>query len=85
MVVVALDPYDPDTIGEVSEFVYNQGVTYPVGIETTDNYTSFQENFDGANPYPTDVIIDKNGIIRYVAVEYDPAAMIDMVETLLAE
>jgi hypothetical protein len=85
LVVVALDPDPDDDIAGVSEFVYNQGVTYPVGLETTSNYSLFQKNFDGANPYPTDVIIDKQGIIRFVAVEYDPAIMEAVVKDLLAE
>lgn len=83
--VVALDPDPDDDIAGVTEFVYNQGITFPVGVETSSNYELFQANFDGANPYPTDVIIDKNGIIRFVAVEYDPAIMKAVVEMLMAE
>ena len=85
--VVALDP-DPDDFEDpagVQAFAQHAGVTFPVGFETSSNYELFQENYDGANPYPTDVIVDRNGIVRYVAVEYDPAAMAAVVEELLAE
>lgn len=83
--LVALDSEEDDDIAGVSEFVYNMGIKFPVGMETSANYDLFQANYDGANPFPTDVIIDKNGMIRYVAVEYDAVAMKAMVDMLLAE
>ncbi len=83
--MVALDPNASDTIGGVQEYVEHMGLSFPVGLETSLTYKGIQANYDGANPYPTDLIVDKNGIIRYVAVEYDPETMTSVVEALLAE
>jgi hypothetical protein len=44
----------------------------------------FAEKFRGANPFPIDVILDRDGTIAYVAREYDPAAMQAVIERLLA-
>jgi hypothetical protein len=51
----------------------------------TSNYTSFTENYQGANPFPVDIIVDRTGTIRYIAREYDPATMTAVIEELLAE
>ena len=86
--VVALNPDNDEVenIGGVAEYVYNMNLEFPVGVETGESaYDLLQANYDGANPYPTDVIIDKDGIIRYVAVEYDPDAMEAVIIELLAE
>ena len=87
LMVIGIDPDRDDytRISEVENFCNTLGVTYPVGVEETSNYNLFRENFDGTNPYPVDIIVDKQGIIRYVAREYDPAAMEAVIQTLLAE
>lgn len=86
---VAIDPDDDDynNISGVAEFVANQGVTYPVVVEenTTPTYSTIEGVYDGANPYPVEILTDRNGIIRYVAREYDPAALDEMIQQLLAE
>ncbi len=87
LVMVGIDPDSDDytQTAEVEDFCDTLGVTYPVGVEETDTYQLLRENFDGTNPYPVDVIVDKQGIIRYVAREYDPAAMEAVILELLAE
>ncbi|MFV8749168.1 peroxiredoxin family protein [Nannocystaceae bacterium ST9] len=87
LVMVGIDPDDDDytQISEVENFCETLGVSYPVGVEETMTYELFGASFDGTNPYPVDVIVDKQGIIRYVAREYDPAAMEEVIERLLAE
>lgn len=74
-----------DDLAGVGEFIGKMGVTYPVGLEETSNYGAFAENYRGANPFPVDIIVDRDGIIRYIAREYDPVAMTDVIERLLAE
>lgn len=74
-----------DDIAGVGEFTGRMGVTYPVGLEETSNYPAFAENFRGANPFPLDIIVDRTGTIRYIAREYDPAAMTAVIEELLEE
>lgn len=85
IVAIDSDPDDYTQIDAVKAFCEDIGVTYPVGVEETETYELFSQSFDGANPYPIDVIVDKQGIIRYVAREYDPARMKEVVEELLAE
>ncbi len=87
LIMVAIDPDAEDYAqqSEVANFVDTLGVTYPVGVEETANYPLFTQNFTGVNPYPVDILVDKQGIVRYVAREYDPAAMDAMIQQLLAE
>lgn len=85
MVAIDSDPDDYAQIEKVKAFCDDIGVTYPVGVEETETYELFSQSFEGANPYPIDVIVDKQGIIRYVAREYDPARMQEVIEELLAE
>lgn len=84
--VVALDAHDTvEDIGQVQQFIDNLSVTFDVGIEESETYSSLVQNFDGLNPFPVDVLIGKDGKIRYVTREYDPYAMDEMIQQLLAE
>lgn len=84
--VVALNAHDTvDDIAQVQQFVDNLGVTFDIGIEETETYTSLVQNFAGLNPFPVDVLIDKKGMIRYVSREYDPYAIDELIQQLLAE
>lgn len=85
IVAIDSDPDDYTQIEQVKAFCDDIGVTYPVGVEETETYELFSQSFDGANPYPIDVIVDKRGIIRYVAREYDPTRMKEVIDELLAE
>ena len=73
-----------DDIAGVQRFADKLGVTFPAGLENTGNYRRFAENFCGSNPFPIDVIVDRDGTIAYVAREYDPDAMDAVIERLLA-
>jgi len=82
--VVALDAHDgPEVIDGVRAFVDKLGVTYPTGLEQTETYRALTANFEGTNPFPVDVIIDRDGKIVYIAREYDPEAMAEIIERLL--
>jgi hypothetical protein len=92
--VIAVDPggrggirgeASTDDIGGVQRFCENLGVSFQVGVESTQSYLAFTQNYKGANPFPVDVIIDRNGDIAYIAREYDPEAMAAVVERLLQE
>jgi hypothetical protein len=73
-----------DPIGGVQRFTQRLGITYPIGLEDTANYLRFTENFRGSNPFPVDVVVDRDGTIAYIAREYDPAALSAVIEKLLA-
>ena len=87
--MAAIDPNGPDYAqqGEVANFVDTLVVSYPIGVEEPayPRYSQYTSAFTGVNPYPVDVLIDKKGIIRYVAREYDPVAIDAMIKQLLAE
>jgi len=85
--VVALNAHDElAQIGEVEDFCTNLGLTYPVGLEEeTDTYGAITQNFEGLNPFPVTVLVDKEGTIRYIAREYDADTLTALVEELLAE
>ena len=76
-----------EQIGQVQDFCDNLGITYDVGLEdeTTTTYDQLAENFEGLNPFPLTVLVGKDGIIRYVAREYDGDALTTQIEEALAE
>jgi peroxiredoxin len=85
--IVALNPREADDpIEEVQAYVERIRVTFPTGIEEpADTYAAITANFVGPNPFPVDVIVDKQGIVRYATHEYDPDGMAELIEQLLAE
>jgi hypothetical protein len=88
--VVALDPDSDDMLlgPELTDYVNYLGPpTYPVGTEdpTTPTYNTLAATYLGSNPFPMDIIVGKDGTIRYIAREYDPQAMDALMPALLAE
>jgi peroxiredoxin len=72
-----------DDIAGLQHFVSKLGVTFPAGVEQTGSYLRFAENFRGSNPFPVDVIVDRDGKIVYVAREYDPPSIEAVLDRLL--
>jgi peroxiredoxin len=86
LAVVSLNAHDGmERIGEVDQYVDNLRLTFPLGLEESTTYRRLTQNFAGANPFPVDVIVGKDGRIAYIAREYDPDAMTEVIERLLAE
>ena len=85
--VVALNPREStDEIGPVEAYAETIRVSFPIGIEeNSPTYNAITTNFQGPNPFPVDVIVDRSGIVRYASHEYDPDAMVAIIEELLAE
>ncbi len=68
----------------VGAFGEQTNVSFPLLLG--DTTYSMYANIDGSiSPYPLDVVIDKQGIIRYVRHQFDAAAMQATIEQLLAE
>ena len=76
-----------DPMDGVQRFVSNLHVTYPVGLEdpSTKTYAALVQNYKGSNPFPVDVVIGKDGLITYIAREYDPDGIIAAVEAALVK
>lgn len=69
---------------EVAAYFSYLGPTYPGGIESaTFTYSQLEGIYDGSNPYPVDIVIDKNGIIQFITREYDAAMLEDIIVPLL--
>lgn len=90
VVVVAANFHDASTEGGmegVSDYVGRMGNTHPVGLEDVDTptYTALTTNYKGANPFPVDVVVDREGIITYISREYDPDGLEDAVLAALAD
>ncbi|KYF85325.1 alkyl hydroperoxide reductase [Sorangium cellulosum] len=85
--IVALNPREPvEQIGQVQAYCDNIEITFPVGLEeTASTYAAVTSSFPGPNPFPVDVIVGKDGIVRYASHEYDPDAMTAVIEQALAE
>ncbi|MDI3290830.1 redoxin domain-containing protein [Polyangium sp. 15x6] len=85
--IVALNPRETsDKIGDVQAYCENIRVSFPLGIEEpASTYAAVTTNFVGPNPFPVDVIVGKDGTVRYASHEYDPDAMAAVIEELLAE
>jgi len=87
--VVALDP-DVDDIaqyGNVVDYVNYLGPpTFSVGVEdVSTNYAALAAAYQGSNPFPIDILVGKDGTVRYIAREYDPQAIGELLPALLAE
>jgi hypothetical protein len=82
--VVAIDA-NGDAMDGVQAFVKNLRTSYPIGLEdtTTQTYEALTKNFKGANPFPVDVVVGKDGKIAYIAREYDPEGILAAVEAEL--
>ncbi len=61
-------------------------MTFPIGWSLEDSYTLFRiDGGDAISPYPLEVVVDRQGIIRYVSREFDLAALESIVEEVVAE
>ncbi|WP_437929231.1 redoxin domain-containing protein [Sorangium sp. So ce291] len=85
--IVALNPREPvEQIGQVQAYCDTIEITFPVGLEeTASTYAAVTSSFPGPNPFPVDVIVGKDGIVRYASHEYDPDTMTAIIEQALAE
>jgi hypothetical protein len=52
---------------------------------STQTYSALTQNYKGSNPFPVDVVIGKDGVITYIAREYDPDGITAAVEAALAK
>lgn len=85
--VIAIDSDSGDVadIAGLTAYVDYLDPTFPVATEADGEgtYELVTAVFQGSNPFPTNLIIDKNGIIQYISREYDPATMEAIVLDLL--
>jgi peroxiredoxin len=86
LVVVALNAHDTlEQVGQVDQYVNHLRLSYRLGLEQSGTYRQVTQNFAGTNPFPVDIIVGRDGRIAYIAREYDPDAMTEVIERLLAK
>lgn len=83
MVAVNSDISGADDAESVQAFADQTQITFPVGIELSGSYGVLREGVELISPYPLDVIIDADGTIVYLAGEYDPDAMVEVLNGLV--
>jgi len=88
--VIAIDSNAPDLLDIPGLTAYVDWLgppTYPVATEAAGEgtYAEFTAAYEGSNPFPLQIIVDKQGIIRYIAREYDPFTLDALIQELLAE
>jgi redoxin len=83
--VVAIDA-NGDALDGVQKFLANLHPTFLIGLEdpATKSYAALTQSFKGSNPFPVDVVVDKDGKIVYVAREYDPNGIGAAIDAALA-
>jgi peroxiredoxin len=86
LVVVALNAHDSlEQVGQVDQYVDHLRLSYRLGLEQSGTYKQLTQNFAGTNPFPVDIIVGRDGQIAYIAREYDPDAMTEVIERLLGK
>ena len=66
------------------EFLHGVEVTLPSLLDGEEVYNSYPRKPNYA-PFPLQVVIDREGTIRYVAYQYDAAAVRAVLDQILAE
>ncbi|MEQ1503609.1 MAG: hypothetical protein ABMB14_15330 [Myxococcota bacterium] len=86
MIAIDANALDVADVPGLTEYVNWLAPTYPVATEAAGqgSYAEISALYEGSNPFPVDIIIDKQGIIQYIAREYDPYTMDGIIQELLA-
>ena len=77
-----------DSVADAQAFLRQGDVTLPCLLDTDAGwYRSYdRRSVEGAYaPYPLQVLIDQEGTIQYLSGQYDPLAMRDRIDALLAD
>jgi peroxiredoxin len=71
--------------GLLANFVQQTGVTYPIIADSSGTLWDFDFPPGTGYPYPRDIVIDKNGVVRSIKNSFSVLEMQQLVESLLAE
>jgi len=87
VVLVAANKHDIGQMEGVAAYVEPLNITYPAGLESeeTPTYDAITANYKGANPFPVDVVVGRDGIVTYIAREYDPDGLDQAIAEALAQ
>jgi len=83
--VIAIDA-NGDPMAGLQQYLTHIPQTYPIGLEdpSTTTYAAMTAVYKGLNPFPVDIVLDRNGTVVYVGREYDPQTIKQTIDKLLA-
>ena len=70
------------TDGMIRAFAEDHGATFPVMRDPDRTYYDYQAVGSSA-PFPLDVIVDREGIVRYVDTRFEPDELQEVIDGLL--
>ena len=76
-----------DRFETVHEFAQSNGLTTPVLYDARQPYNRYYANGEGGDtwaPYPLQVVVDREGVIRYISHQYDALAVQQTVDAIVA-
>jgi len=71
-----------DPLEDLMTFAAAFQPSFPILLDASSIYSQYRQS-GGTSPYPLDYIIDQQGNVAYSSTEYDPEAMIAVIDTLL--
>ena len=73
--------FNEDDAERIGIFIEQTGVTFPV-VQDFAQVKAYDTGL-AISPFPVDVVVDREGIIRYVSAGYDSDELLAVVESLL--
>lgn len=66
-----------ETQALIQAFIDQTGVTFPI-VQDAQGFSQW-ESSPGISPFPFDIVVDKNGVIKQMYREYDATALEDAI------
>ncbi len=71
-----------DSALDLQAFLNAFQMTFPILLDAGNSYSHYHQN-GGTSPYPLDYVIDQQGRVAYFSTEYDPEAIVTVIDELL--
>ena len=82
MVVLGINP-GPDAVELLEVFINAFQISFPILPDDNTVHGQYRQP-NPTSPFPLDYVIDQDGLVAYHATEYQPEAMVAVIEDLLA-
>jgi hypothetical protein len=84
--VYALQAGEIESISDAGVLAWFEatGATFPVMVDSDGTYGRYDATGATA-PFPLDVVVDQQGVVRFVDTRYDPDTLQAVIDGLLAE
>jgi len=74
-----------ETDDTLAAFLEQTAVTFPVVWDTDGSYGDWRFPDGALSPYPRQVVLGRDGVVKYLAHEHDESALAAVIEAALAE